>query len=150
METYNNTTDVYERSNLMTMLINKLPDKTKRWIFLSSLLALINNKDSISYEDDIELIKHLNDVFNLSAQPGACLFSMHIKNFIWKDTPCKIKLNNEEVSISELSKRNLSDKEIETVGIFIKNIIPSWLRYDSDVSVMNDVQLLIKQMSSAV
>lgn len=141
---------VCERSNLITSIINILPDKTKRWIFLTSFLALIQDKNDVDYKTDLELIKHLNEIFHISAQPRACLFSMKIKNFIWKDIPRKIKINNEEVSINELAKRNLSEKEIEIVSMFMKNIIPSWLKYDNDEYVIkNDVELLMKQIPSA-
>ncbi len=138
----------YERKNIVTALINLLPDKTKRWIFISSFFALVQDKKDIDYETDIELIKHINETFNISVQPKACLFSMKIKNFIWKDIPKKIKLDNEEVDINELGKKHLSEKELETVGNFIKNIIPSWLAYDSSESFINDVRLLIKQIPS--
>lgn len=139
----------YERKSIVTSFINTLPDKTKRWIFLTSLLALVQDKKDMD-ENDLELIKHLNDVFKITAQPRACLFSMKIKNFIWKDIPKTIQLDNEEVNITDLAKRDLSKKEIETVGEFIKSIIPSWLKYDNDESVMNDVQLLMEQMKPAI
>lgn len=139
----------YERKSIVTSFINTLPDKTKRWIFLTSLLALVQDKKDVD-ENDLELIKHLNDVFKITAQPRACLFSMKIKNFIWKDIPKTIQLDNEEVNITDLAKRDLSKKEIETVGAFIKSIIPSWLKYDNDESVMNDVQLLMEQMKPAI
>lgn len=142
---------IYEKKNLITSFINILPDKTKRWIFLTSFLALIQDKNDVDYKTDLELIKHLNEIFHISAQPRACLFSMKIKNFIWKDIPRKIKLNDEEIRITELAKRKLSEKEIETVGDFMKNIIPSWLKYDNgEYFISNDVQLLIKQIPSAV
>lgn len=150
MDSSNSFGTDYDRKNVITALINLLPDKTKRWIFISSFLALIQDKKDIDYETDIELIKHINDIFKISVQPNACLFSMKIKNFIWKDIPRKIKIDNEEVEINELSKRHLSEKELEIVGNFIKKIIPSWLVYDSSESFMNDVQLLMKQISSAV
>lgn len=142
---------IYEKKNLITSFINILPDKTKRWIFLTSFLALIQDKNDVDYKTDLELIKHLNEIFHISAQPRACLFSMKIKNFIWKDIPRKIKLNDEEIRITELAKRKLSEKEIETVGDFMKNTIPSWLKYDNgEYFISNDVQLLMKQIPSAI
>ncbi len=143
------TTDVCQSSkNIFMSILNKLPDKTKKWIFLSSVLAVLRNVNDASLNNDAILVKKLEEIFNITATPQACIYAMRIKHLIWKSIENKIVLNNKEVELSELHNKKLSEREINELVSYIKNLVPSWLKYNNDEDMSNDVKLLVRQMVS--
>ena len=148
--TFTNSTDGV-RSDTKTLfinLLNKLPDKTKKWIFLSSVLAVLRNVNDPNLISDSSLVQKLEEIFSITATPRACIFAMRIKHLIWKSTESKIVLNNKEINISELHNKKLSDNEINDVVEYIKNLIPAWIKYSNEEDMNNDVRLLVQQMVS--
>lgn len=130
-------------------LLNMLPDRTKRWIFLSSILAVLKNVNNPTLSSDSSLIEQLEEIFSITAAPRACIFAMRIKHLIWKSIGSKtIILNCERVNVSELQNKKLTDNEINEIVTYIKNIIPSWIKYSNDEDMDNDVKLLVTQLVS--
>lgn len=144
-----NPNDAHRDSESLWMFfLNKLPDKTKKWIFLSSVLAVLRNVNDASLNNDAILIEKLEEIFDITAAPRACIYAMRIKHLIWKSIEDKIVLNNKEVDISELHNKKLSEIEINEIVNQIKNLVPSWLKYNNDEDMSNDVKLLVRQMVS--
>lgn len=116
-----------------------IPAKTKRLIYLSSLIAVlqkINNPGQLN-----SLQKTLSDIFKIGRHPNAIIFPMYIKSFIWTDICIETKLD-----ISECSIPSRRQKIIDTI---ITNS-PKWLMYDNQAIVRKDVELMIDSMPNLV
>lgn len=119
------------------------PVKSKKFIFISSILALIK---SIKDPDD-ELIAKLNEIFKIVEYPNALILPMYIKNFIWKDIDKGvINLNGSNIHITDLPNLKLTEDETTIVSSFFIDKTPDWLKYASRKTMIDDVTTLINDL----
>lgn len=121
-----------------------LPDRFKRMIFLSSLMAYIQGTKS----PDKELINKLNQLLHLASSSNPVMVPPLFNQQIWKQiVPRNEPLGKTGVTLAQLSEvqdykiftsqaRSVSDR-------IIKNT-PSWLKYGSNNQMRADLMKLLQ------
>lgn len=143
-----NVTDIeynFIQRKFFGFLNENLPRKLKRLIFLSSLLAMI--EDIKNPSDDI--IKKLDELFKLAnSNEMAIGFPMYIHSFIWQ----KALLNslgtkeNFRERLDTLVTEKLNSRDFRELCNFFYKSTPEWLKYGSKNLIENDLRILFKNM----
>lgn len=121
----------------------KTPRKVKRLIYLSTILGMLQNQK----DPDIELVKKLNEIFQVARDPNAYLFPMHIRSMIWKGhCGSTIKLVRGVVPITEIKNLNLTDTDATDIGVYFAEHSPEWIRYGSNDLLISDVKKMLQQL----
>lgn len=115
----------------------RFPKKTKRLMYVSSLIAMIRGIK----EPNEKISTQLNEIFKIAEYPDAILFPIYIKSFIWKE------LSKDEINILHDCYKN--DKE-ETIMEYIDRLIylaPDWIRYGSLDLIKTDTMMVLRNAS---
>lgn len=112
-----------------------MPDYTKRLVVLSTLAALLPSNKS-SFDDGA--MQKLNALMNLGADPKALAMPVHLTSLIWRGD------RHTEI-IRCVNDQCMFDKPSE-VAERIHNLVPEWLRYGKDRTLV-DVETLIRHRS---
>jgi len=130
-------------SFLSFILTKILPYKTKRLIFLSSILAGIKNITN----PDKQLLRKVNEVLEISRIDEAIALPMHYGDAIWSRLlPEGIYLKYLKypvLQLSDLDKNHLTTTELRIIANAILNSTPVWMKYGSRRTMRNDLFELI-------
>lgn len=116
-------------SAICDKLINKVPRKFKRLVFLSSILGII---DDIKNPTD-EIISKLNEILSLAHDKKALMLPIYIHSFIWKGV-MEPAMEKDQQLVDSI--RNVvggvidEDSKNYLIDFFITHS-PEWLRYGS-------------------
>lgn len=125
-------------------LESRLPSKTKRLIYISSILGVIE----ASKDPDKRLIAKLNEVFHIAKYQDSFLFPIHINRFIWpKMENVIIKCDGRDIPLKGISQTELTDKERKVISEYFFKNTPRWLSYGSKNLMVADVSSLIKEVT---
>ena len=121
-----------------------LPRRIKRVIYVSSILALI---EQINNPDDALLAK-LNEILDLGKYPASAGLPMFCaKSLIWVNCETyTVELHGKTIPITELAKEPRQEEDNMIVGRYFSNIVPKWLKYGSDDLMTRDISLLLANL----
>lgn len=111
-------------------IANYLPQKIRKILFLSSVVAMIENENSTE-----ELAQQLNRILKLTVKNKAIEFPMIIKNVIWKE---KLRKFNETSLIQEKNQNQIVD-------LFCNNA-PRYLVYGNPEKMRDDLTYLFSAL----
>lgn len=125
----------------------KFPNRFKRLIYISSVLAVIKQIK----EPDQFLVDKLNSIFNIAKYSDAIFFPMYIKSFIWENilTSNVIEINGKSLFITEIASTGhnpYSDEECVAMASYFSKLAPKWLRYGSENLMVHDVTTLFQHL----
>ena len=123
-----------------------LPIKTKRLIYLSTLVAGIKN----TKEPDESLVKRINKALHLSDIDEAILLPMWVgKNYWGKKLSKGIFLGHlPKLHISDLDNKILSFAEMRVVANEIIKHTPDWMDYGSKRILRGDIIRLLETLQT--
>ena len=115
-------------------LKKRLPDRTKRYILLTSLLK------HISKDLNRESVHKLNEVMSLSSSDNALMFPIQISKVIWRG------------KVSQISLDNLDQADaVDTLARQLTDMIPNCLQYSTYQTMYEDIKkLLVNKPTLAV
>lgn len=130
------------KSVLIFCLAGLIPKRAKRIIFLSTLFRIIDEPEKEKTDIDPKTLKKLNDVLSLCHNEDALHFPCHLTNVMWnkdiiENLPQKVK---GEIEPHELDL--ITDKVIKNA--------PSFMLYDSNRTMRQDIKLLIRSQNQIV
>lgn len=116
-----------------------IPSKTKRLIFISTILAAIKDIN----EPDEKLIHRLNNLLNIADRDKAMVLPMYFGIKFWnKKLPYGITINslpNKHFTLKDIDNKNLTLAQLRIVGNTVIHNTPDWLRYGSRRSMRTDL-----------
>jgi len=128
-------------NGFIRFLINRLPMRLKRLVFIASLTGVVND----NVEPDAEFIKKLNTVMNLSESGANALkLPIFVSKLIWKHTECIQK----EVEILVCPDTEKAIKQ-ECIGR-LQYQIPAWFKYADSVTVTQDLCKLFQPANGLI
>lgn len=122
-----------------------LPRKIKRLVYVSSILALIDDIKAPSNE----ITRKLNVVLGLGSNDSSIALPMYIHSFIWSTV---IKEHREEFDKFRLSIKSNQESGYPTTNSykevisFFCNNAPEWLRYGSAELLSQDLKTMFNIM----
>lgn len=126
------------------ILKSRLPSKTKRLIYISSILGVIET----CKDPDQRLIAKLNEVFRIAKYQDSFLFPMQINQLIWPEVSNSIiDFDGKKIPLKNITQMNLSESELETIGKYFAKKSPPWLTYGSQRLMVADAASLISEVS---
>ena len=130
------------KSLLTFCLAGLIPKRAKRIIFLSTLFRIIDEPEKEKTDVNPETLKKLNSVLSLCHNEEALYFPCHLTTVMWnkdiiENLPQKVKgeIENHELDL-------LTDKVIKNA--------PSFMLYDSNRKMRQDIKLLIRNQNQIV
>jgi hypothetical protein len=120
-----------------TGILNELPSRTKRSIFLVSLTARLKPQDKV----DNEIFSKLNLAMKLSKHDSALKLPYELSRAIWRGKEPYEILGREEVVVSSEKAR------VENLITRIINAMPTWLQYAERSAIAKDVEELLANKS---
>ena len=141
----NATTHIKKESKLKMLLkdilAKYLPRKTKRLIYVASLLGLIYH----SQKPDDSLGEKLEKLFKLGKKKESYVFPMMITSHIWTSlSPNEsIEVNGKDMLIENLQSMSLDTDERRIIAKYFEKHVPNWLRYGQEELLQHDAELLL-------
>jgi len=129
--------------HLINFLKKRLPDRTKRLVFLASLTARL--KDSEIF--DIATLKKLNRVMALASSDAAIELPVCLSHAIWHGKSAYNILSIDNTNANELV---IDNKNIERMSLSVISIMPQWLLYGEQKAIRQDVEQLLNNYNSIV
>lgn len=123
----------------------KAAPSLRRMIFLSSLYATIQGVRN----PERELVDKLNRVLQITTKdPSAMCAPMMVHEFIWtnvNDHNIVLSQERHAVHVDELGlgSQKFKTEELVRIARYFIDRMPSWLRYDADNVMLDDVQRLV-------
>jgi len=130
------------RKSFAAFLGQHLSGKTKRMVFLASFSARLKAesfKDSVNLANDDETLAKLNEVMVLAHRPSAAKFPVALSKVIWQDQTVE-QITQEDVRTAT----TFTKEHLQKISARVLDAMPSWLRYDSDPVIKNDVTKLLE------
>lgn len=130
---------------LLTKVLFKLPNRTKRLIFVSSFLAHIQNCNST----DKAIISKLNTLLHLSSDDKALVWPMQLHEKIWGDIKIEKILHDKGIEISDIDKIahvQFMSRKVRLLSEDIVKAMPEWLKYDSNTRMRGDIMKLFNNL----
>jgi hypothetical protein len=122
-----------------------LPKKTKRLVFLSSLIGYITKNE----EPDKELLQKINNLLALSENDRAMVLPMYISKTIWHDRiqsfDCFSCVNSKTCE-KTVKNMCLSHQQICRMSNAIITNIPNWMVYGTKRHIRHDVMTLLANL----
>lgn len=119
----------------VSMLDKRLPQRTKRLVFLASLTARLKGEDNL----DSETLHKLNKTMQLATRDSSLLLPAHLNKIIWSSMSAHNSIN--EIAI----QGDWSNTRIRRICQCVLLAMPCWLRYADDSDIARDVERLLKQ-----
>lgn len=116
------------------LLTQHLPRRTKRLIFLTSLLAVMKNTTELS----LEVLAKLNAMLILAKDEHALQLPARLSTRIWNGSSLKEISESGFGDLSEVP----SDAVAEVTTGIIKNI-PCWLHYAREADIRSDITTIL-------
>lgn len=113
-----------------------LPFKFKRLVFISSVLATIENSNEIDYK----VLEKVNNQLSLAHDIEAMIYPIRFYKRIWNDT------NYLADAIARYKEGN--DQAIEDLAQYFYMQVPDWLLYASKNLIQFEIRSVLKQLSS--
>lgn len=129
---------------LTSVIGKKLSRRFKRLIYISSVMGLLEEVK----DPDMRVIQKLNEIFKIAKYPDAIVFPMYIKSLIWKDVSSMAVMvdSDKQLALHSVMRIDLTTEEFTAIGEHFAKRAPSWLRYGSVESMVEDVVKLIHQL----
>ena len=124
-------------------LFGNLPRRTKRLIYLASLLAMI---EDINNPSEL-VVKKLDELFGLANYGCKALkFPMIVHNFIWQKTIYTQPETQCKDSFCALMHEKLEKNDIKELCEYFYRSTPVWLKYGSKNLMLTDIRILLKHI----
>lgn len=122
-----------------------LPNRTKRLIFVGSLIAHIQNCNTA----DKALISKLNTLLHLCGDENALMLPMQLHQKIWRNVNIDQLFEdkgfqvNDDNGLLAINQSKYTSKKIRTLSEDIIKIMPNWLKYSSNNRMRQDLITLL-------
>lgn len=124
-----------------------LPTKTKRLIFLSSVVASIENVTN----PDKELLSKLNELLCLSHEKEAINLPMYVHGILWKNEIKSIKCPScfDGIgSVCDVKEMQLTKPQIRALSNVIINKTPPWMIYGTRKEIRDDLSIVFQNLKN--
>jgi hypothetical protein len=142
------TSDQTFNESLITRLIGKvLPDRMKRIIFVSSLVAHINDCKN----PDKELLSKINTLLTLSGERGALVLPMKMHSQIWDKVELIEVFTSKNIPIDDIhqiAEYKFVKNQARLVSEELVKRTPRWLRYASNTQMRSDLIKVFNNMEN--
>lgn len=118
--------------------------RMRRLFYISSILALVRG---LKYPEK-QIAHQLNAIFALANYDDTILPPMAWKSAIWMDiADTSVEAEGHVYRLSELGKEPVTPTAAVAIGEFFYRNSPKWLRYGNHRLMVEDVCVLIKEMT---
>lgn len=126
---------------LITSTIGLMPDRMKRLIYVSSILAVVNN----SLQLDRDMVVRLNEVLKLAHTTVASMrLPIQLSKVIWKNSELF------KTHFEALKQASLKDAcAIDSIRIIV-DATPDWMAYNTKEEIANDLITLFDHQNRFV
>lgn len=124
---------------------NVLPTKTKRLIFIATLIAIIKKIDQPSDKE----VQSINKIFNISSVPQAIVLPMIFAKKLWSDDIIEhvyFPFSRRIKSLTELGTYRPETDETTLIANEIITASPQWLLYSNRKEMVDDFQAMMKNL----
>lgn len=126
-------------SPLLKFFVCRLPGRTKRMVFMSSLASIAQDKT----KKDKEFIQKLNNLLQLSTfSDNALKLPMHISSIIWSNKQIL------EQEINQLTQCTQADEKAHESALRIVESTPEWLLGNNPTAAIKDIIALFTKDGS--
>lgn len=129
------------RGKISLFIRRHLPDRTKRLIFISSLIANIKTDK----EFDQKTLHKLNMVMQLASNESALKLPVQLSHAIWHGRDTFEKYNSAIPTDHKPEKTTIAD-----INHRILEAMPPWLRYGDDAVIEKDLCLLFNNTQTVL
>ncbi len=132
------------RQFMSRFLMDHVPSRIKRLIFLSSIIGVIEHVET----PDQEMLNKLNTVLKLAHNNEAMALPIHIHSWLWKDCDLESSFNVEgkELNITSIASANLNKSGFLKVAEYLISKAPEWIIYDSEQAIAKDLEIVFKNV----
>lgn len=118
----------------------KLPKRVKRMMYISSIIGLLCGDKN----PDLELIAHLNDIFQMAQFSEAVKLPFIIKDAIWSDVDVhKVVIDGKEIDVTTVNVVKMSYHERSDLAEYFAKNVPSWIKYDDIDKMKTEIYTLL-------
>lgn len=127
-------------------LMEHIPSRIKRLIFLSSIIGMIERVET----PDQEMLNKLNEVLKLAHNNEAMVLPFHIHSWLWKkcDPEASIEVNGQNICMINIANANLGKTGFLQVAEYLISKAPEWIVYDSNQVIAKDLELVFKNITT--
>lgn len=120
--------------NWFTLQLGKLPNRTKRLIFLASFSARVKEAQVL----DNDTLKKLNEIMNIAGSEDALKLPVQLSKAIWDGQTvfAQCRPLHQQGPLQEPTMQDLVQQ--------IKNAMPKWLHYGREGDVEADLTRLLQ------
>jgi len=133
---------------LLLSLSPRIPNKFKRMVFLTSLLAMLRDTRS----GDERILKHVNHFLCLAHDDRSMNLPLYTHRWIWKGISSgdAIILNAGSVQLKEILSSKLTTDDYHTIVDYFLKTCPAWMVYSDRKTIYHDVRAMIHILNSQV
>lgn len=142
MSVFNLTANKSKLAHFMQWVVNKLPPRLKRIVYIGLIFGYFNKKDEVN----MELLKKINDTFRTADHPRAYELPIAVKSILWRD----FNLDGVVISTTEIDGKHLLTSQCKMdICKHIVDNIPEWIRYSSQARIYRDTMFIINELEDS-
>lgn len=130
--------DGYFMKKFISVIERRMPNRTKRLVFISSLAMRLSVNNEVI--DEAMLIR-LNKELGLANNASSMQLPAYMSDIIWSS------MKSHELITSSITKEKLTNARIKRIIKSVLLATPCWLKYDDEKHIAQDVEKLISSRS---